>query len=420
MTEICLGVMAVILLIIVISLFRINNSLQAASEKSEVKELLQQETRNLKSDISSFSKTMAENNLQAVNALGGNLQNSLSSQLEQFRNVTGDSIRQMENRIRSLEKVSNDRLAVLNEQLNSSLAVIREENSKQLAEIRGTVDEKLQDVLEKRISESFRTVSERLEAVYRGLGEMKNLASDVGSLKKVLAGVKTRGMLGEVQLGAILEEIMSPGQYEKNVRTVKGSSAMVEFAIKLPGSGEETVWLPIDSKFPGDTYSALQDAKENGDRAAIESAYKELESVIKKEARDIKEKYISPPGTTNFGIMFLPFEGLYLEVIERGLVEKLQHDYQVNVAGPSTMAAYLNSLQLGFRTLAIQKRSNEVWEVLAAVKAEFEKFEEALAGMQKHLNATSKDLDNLIGTRTRGMKKKLDSIELLDGHDPEK
>ena len=225
---------------------------------------------------------------------------------------------------------------------------------------------KLQKTLEERISKSFQLVSERLEQVYKGLGEMQNLAAGVGDLKKVLSNVKTRGILGEVQLGAILEQILTPEQYEENVRTKSTGSERVEFAVKLPGDDEGTVWLPIDAKFPGDAYAKLVDAYELGDPNAVEEAAKNLERIIKSEAKDIHDKYIEPPYTTDFGIMFLPFEGLYAEVVRRGLLETLQRDYKVNIAGPTTMAALLNSLQMGFRTLAIQKRSGEVWNVLGA------------------------------------------------------
>jgi DNA recombination protein RmuC len=236
------------------------------------------------------------------------------------------------------------------------------------------VDEQLQDTLQKRINESFKAVNEQLEQVYKGLGEMQNLASDVGGLKQVLSGVKTRGILGEIQLGAILEEILAPEQYATNINTIPGSTQRVEYAVRMPGVDGGTVWLPIDSKFPGDTYAHLQDAYASGDTEAVAAARRALETVLRAEAKDIRTKYVEPPYTTNFGILFLPFEGLYAEVVNAGMLEVLQREYQVNVAGPSTMAALLNSLQMGFKTLAIQKRSSEVWQVLGAVKTEFEKF----------------------------------------------
>ena len=298
--------------------------------------------------------------------------------------------------------------------LVQGLNTIRADNNKKLDEIRGTVEEKLQDTLQQRINDSFKTVSAQLEQVYKGLGEMQNLAADVGSLKHVLSGVKTRGILGEIQLGAILEEILAPEQYDTNVATIPGSTQRVEYAIRMPGADGGSVWLPIDSKFPGDTYAHLQDAYASGDAQAVEDARHALELVLRSEARDIREKYVEPPYTTAFGILFLPFEGLYAEVVNAGLLEVLQRDYQVNVAGPSTMAALLNSLQMGFKTLAIQKRSGEVWQLLGAVKTEFDKFGQGLAKMQQRLRQTDEELDQLIGVRSRAISRKLRSVQSLD------
>ena len=320
----------------------------------------------------------------------------------------------MEQRLANLEKMNEQKLEALRQSMQASMLEMRQENAKKLDEIRGTVDEKLQDTLQKKITESFQTVSQQLEQVYKGLGEMQALASDVGGLKQVLSGVKTRGILGEIQLGAILEEILSPEQYETNVATIPDSRERVEFAVKLPGSDGGHVYLPIDSKFPGDTFMHLQDAQATGDPAAMEEARKALVTVLKKSAKDIRDKYVEPPYTTTFGILFLPFEGLYAEVVNQGLIEILQRDYSINVAGPSTMAALLNSLQMGFRTLAIQKRSNEVWKVLGEVKTEFTKFEDVMVKMQTHLRQTSDDLENLMGTRTRAINRKLRSVQELD------
>ena len=284
-----------------------------------------------------------------------------------------------------------------------------------LDEIRGTVDEKLSKTLEDNLSRSFQRVSKQLEDVYKGLGEMQSLASGVGDLKKVLSNVKTRGILGEIQLGAILQEILSPEQYETEIPTIPGSREHVEFAIRLPGDGERCVYLPIDSKFPGDTFAALQDAYETGSRERIDAAKKQLEQVIRGCAKDIHDKYIEPPYTTNFAILFLPFEGLYAEVVNSaGLVERLQREYHINVAGPSTMAAILNALQMGFQTLAIQKRSDEVWRILGAVKTEFDKFSEVLQKAQKSLQGAEKHLDTLIGTRSSAIQRKLRDVERLE------
>ena len=300
--------------------------------------------------------------------------------------------------------------------VSTGLAEVRADNNRKLDEIRVTVDEKLQSTLQTRIAESFRSVSAQLEQVYKGLGEMQNLANDVGSLKQVLSGVKTRGILGEVQLGAILKEILAPAQYAENVATVPGSPNRVEFAVRLPGQ-EGTVWLPIDAKFPGDTYAHLLDAQNSGDAAAVATARRALQVVLRQEAKDIHDKYIEVPYTTNFGILFLPVEGLYAEVVSTGISDALQREFQITVAGPSTMAALLNALQMGFRTLAIQQRSGEVWQVLGAVKTEFEKFGAGLQQMQRHLTQTGNDLEELIGTRSRAINRKLASVQQLEPTD---
>lgn len=287
---------------------------------------------------------------------------------------------------------------------------------RQLADIRLTVDERLQKTLETRLGQSFQLVSERLEQVQKGLGEMQTLATGVGDLKKVLSNVKTRGILGEIQLAAILDEILAPEQYEKNVNTRGEGSNVVEFAVKLPGETGRPVYLPIDSKFPGDAYGRLVDAYDAGDPGQVAAAQKALIQVLRQEAKDIRDKYVSPPNTTAFAILFLPVEGLYAEVCRLGLVETLQREYQINIAGPTTMAALLNSLQMGFRTLAIQKRTNEVWEVLGAVKTEFAKFEDLLEKAQRNLNQAGANLDQLMGTRTRAIQRKLRQVtELPEG-----
>jgi DNA recombination protein RmuC len=275
------------------------------------------------------------------------------------------------------------------------------------------VDEKLQKPLDDRITQSFKMVSDRLQEVYTGLGEMKTLASGVGDLKKVLTNVKTRGIVGEYQLGAIIEELLTKEQYEENVVTKFGTANRVEYAIKLPGEGERCVYLPIDAKFPADTYSQLVDAYDSGDGAAIAAAQAALEARIKGCAKDIRDKYIDPPNTTDFAIMFLPFEGLYAEVVRRGLVDILQKQYRVNIAGPTTFAALLNSLQMGFRTLAIQKRSSEVWNILSAVKTEFNTFADVLAAAQKRIEQTGDELEKLVGVRTRKIKSKLREVSVL-------
>lgn len=287
---------------------------------------------------------------------------------------------------------------------------------KRLEEIRQTVDEKLQQTLNERISQSFRLVNEQLANVQKGLGEMQSLAQDVGGLKRVLSNVKTRGNIGEIQLSMLLEQLLAPEQYEANVHTRKGSDAVVEFAVKLPGKEDtrEFVYLPIDAKFPKDVYEQLLDAYDAADLQQIESAGKQLEATIKKMAKDISEKYLAPPATTDFGIMFLPFEGIYAEVVRRSvLLEDLQRTYKVVVTGPTTLAAILNSLQMGFRTLAIQKHSGEVWTILGAVKKEFEKMGGMLEKAQRNLQTANGQIEEVLGTRTRAIQRRLKDVDTL-------
>ncbi len=310
----------------------------------------------------------------------------------------------------------NENLESIRKAMTTQLGGIREENNRQLEQMRQTVDEKLQKTLNDRITQSFQLVNERLEQVYAGLGEMKTLASGVGDLKKVLSNVKTRGVLGEVQLGAILEQILAPEQYEANVKTRPNTTHYVEYAVKLPGADEDTVWLPIDAKFPVDAYEQLLDAYDTADPDAVKAAGNVLEHRIRAFAKDIREKYVAPPHTTDFGIMFLPIEGLYAEVVRRGMIETLQNEYHINIAGPTTMAALLNSLQMGFRTLAIQKRSGEVWKLLGAVKTEFDKFGNVVEAAQQRLEQAGNELDKLVGVRTRQIQRKLAGVtSLSDG-----
>ena len=319
-----------------------------------------------------------------------------------------------EQRLKSFEFNNEQKLEAIRQTVERRLVSLQTDNTQKLDEIRNIVDEKLQKTLEAKVAQSFQLVNERLEQVYKGLGEMQTLATGVGDLKKVLSNVKTRGILGEIQLGAILEEILSPEQYVTNAVTKVGSAERVEYAVKLPTDDGAPVYLPIDSKFPADLYSSLQDAYESGSPEAISAAILLLTQRIKQEAAKIRDKYLDPPNTTDFAIMFLPFEGLYAEVVNRGLVEELQRSYRVNIAGPSTMAALLNSLQMGFRTFAIQKRSSEVWRVLGAVKTEFQKFSTVLASSRKRLQQVDDDLEQLIGTRTRAITRNLRAVEQLD------
>lgn len=324
-----------------------------------------------------------------------------------------------EERLKTFSLENEKRLENIRQAVEVKLTDIRTDNNQKLDEMRKIVDEKLQKTLEERMTQSFRLVNERLEQVYKGLGEMQSLASGVGDLKKVLSNVKTRGILGEIQLGAILEEILSPEQYETNVVTRKGGKNPVEYAIKLPTEDDNRVYLPIDSKFPGDAYAELVDAYDSGSREQVDVAVNTLKTRIRVFAKEISDKYLDPPNTTDFAIMFLPFEGLYAEVVNRGMVEKLQREFKVNVAGPSTMAALLNSLQMGFKTFAIQKRSGEVWNVLGAVKTEFDKFGSVLAATQQRLEQANTELDKLVGVRTRQIQRKLKDITSLSPQETE-
>lgn len=349
---------------------------------------------------------------------------SLNREINDYRAETGKEIKESFSSFSSMlynaQKSAADAQNKSLEEMGNRFDRMQDDNNRRLEQMRNTVDEKLQKTLEERIGQSFRIVNQSLAKVTEGIGEMQSIASGVGDLKKVLSNVKTRGVLGEIQLAAILEEILPHEQYEENVNTTGEAGNVVEFAVKLPGAGEEPVWLPIDAKFPGDTYQKLLDAYETGDAKIVDAAKKELVSIIKKEAKDINRKYISPPKTTNFGIMFLPFEGLYSEVIRLGMVELLQREYRVNIAGPTTIAAMLNSLQMGFRTLAIQKRSDEVWKVLGAVRREFEKFEAELLKAKKNISQANKNLDTLIGTRSNKVLSSLKKVEKLpDSESPE-
>ena len=329
--------------------------------------------------------------------------------------------------ITNIAKLQNDQLVKLTETnerkltevratLETKLKDLQTENTTKLEEMRRTVDEKLQSTLEKRLGESFKLVSDRLEAVHKGLGEMQTLATGVGDLKKVLTNVKTRGTWGEVQLESLLEQMLTPEQYAKNVATKPGSSERVEFAIRFPGhDGEKPVWLPIDAKFPREDYERLLEAQDRADVAGVEAAAKSLELHIRAEAKKIREKYIEPPHTTDFGLLFLPTEGLYAEVLRRpGLADTLQRDCRVTIAGPTTLAALLNSLQMGFRTLAIGKRSSEVWQLLSVVKSEFGKFGELLARAKKQLETANNTLGE-VESKTRTIGQKLRGVEQLGG-----
>ncbi|MGA8006771.1 MAG: DNA recombination protein RmuC [Burkholderiales bacterium] len=349
---------------------------------------------------------------RGLSSFGQNISTQMTSIATVQNNQIDSFALQLENFRRSLNEGARETREALEQQLGR----LQQDNAAKLEQMRQTVDEKLHATLEQRLSESFKQVSERLELVHKGLGEMRSLAAGVGDLKRVLSNVKNRGVMGEVQLAALLEQILTPEQYETNVATRPGSRDRVEFAIKLPGRDSEgTVWLPLDAKFPTEDYQRLQEAQDAADPVAVEAAAKALEARIRLEARTIAEKYLAPPATTDFGLLYLPFEGLYAEVLRRpGLFEALQRDYRVTLCGPTTLSALLNSLQMGFRTLAIEKRSSEVWQVLGAVKSEFGRFGEVLARTKAQLQSVANSID-AAETRTRQIERKLKDVEALPG-----
>ena len=334
---------------------------------------------------------------------------------EELTNSLGKFSDNFASSVKEFNKTTGEKLDKIRETVESKLQSIQEDNSQKLEKMRETVDEKLHKTLEHRLGESFKIVSESLEKVQKGLGEMQTLATGVGDLKKVLSNVKTRGVLGEYQLENILEQILTSSQYEKNVKTNPDSDAFVEFAIRLPGKNDvdKEIWLPLDSKFPTEDYQLLMDAQDNAEPQKIETARKELARKIKLFAREIKERYVDPPNTTDFAIMFLPIEGLYAEVLrDSGLFETLQREYRVIVTGPTTLSALLSSLQMGFRTLAIEKRTSEVWEILSAVKTEFGKFGEILEKTRKKLSEAT-DVVDKAGVRSRAIERKLKDVQEL-------
>lgn len=391
----CTSVLIISIISIIVILKKGNGGTQASTDEI---------TNIVRNEIGSQMSTQRQE-------LSMQIQSTVKNMGDMISGNQTEKMSQLEERIKTFSLENEQKLENIRHSVEKRLEYLQNDNNRQLEKMRETVDEKLQKTLEEKMNKSFSLVNERLEQVYKGLGEMQSLAVGVGDLKKVLSNVKTRGILGEIQLKSILSEILSPEQYEENIATKKGSKNVVEFAIKLPADDDSVVYLPIDSKFPGDTYANLRDAIEKGDKDEIDASVKVLVATIKSEAKDIHDKYIDPPNTTEFAIMFLPFEGLYSEVVNRGLVEILQRDYKVNIAGPSTMAALLNSLQMGFKTLAVQKRSAEVWEVLGGVKQEFDKFNDVLILTQQRLDQANKELDKLVGVRTRQIQRKLKNIQ---------
>lgn len=403
-----LDIIIIVLLVIAVVMLGIVilNQVKKASDNSNSEEFKRLE-QTIRNEQSALRQELSSSTQMSVKNLG----DMIASSQNAYAISQSKSLAQLEERLKTFSLTNEQQLDNIRHSVENRLNYIQEDNNKKIEEMRKTVDERLQQSIEEKMNRSFSLVNERLEQVYKGLGEMQSLAVGVGDLKKVLSNVKTRGILGEIQLSAILSEILSPEQYEENVATKKGSKNVVEFAVKLPSDDDKFIYLPIDSKFPGDTYAALRDAIDEGDKIKIDLAAKALITRIKSEAKDIHDKYIDPPYTTEFAIMFLPFEGLYSEAVNRGLVEILQRDYKVNIAGPSTMAALLNSLQMGFKTLAVQKRSAEVWEILGAVKQEFDKFGDVLEATQQRLDQANKELDKLVGVRTRQIQRKLKDVQ---------
>ena len=403
-----LDIIIIVLLVIAVVMLGIVilNQLKKASDNSNSEEFKRLE-QTIRNEQSALRQELSSSTQMSVKNLG----DMIAASQNAYAISQSKSLAQLEERLKTFSLTNEQQLDNIRHSVENRLNYIQEDNNKKLEEMRKTVDERLQQSIEEKMNRSFSLVNERLEQVYKGLGEMQSLAVGVGDLKKVLSNVKTRGILGEIQLSAILSEILSPEQYEENVATKKGSKNVVEFAVKLPSDDDKFIYLPIDSKFPGDTYAALRDAIDEGDKIKIDLAAKALITRIKSEAKDIHDKYIDPPYTTEFAIMFLPFEGLYSEAVNRGLVEILQRDYKVNIAGTSTMAALLNSLQMGFKTLAVQKRSAEVWEILGAVKQEFDKFGDVLEATQQRLDQANKELDKLVGVRTRQIQRKLKDVQ---------
>jgi len=437
MTEISLLIILILINSIVVVLLFV--------QKSKKETPLTDRLNNLEKSLIKIESGFREDfriNREENSSIAKENRTELNGTLKEFRKELADTIKEITSQSRNDSTIQRDTLinsfkgfqetfdknvASFNQLQREKFALLGEEQKKmvestekRLEEIRLTVDEKLQKTLNERLGQSFELVVRQLENVQKGLGEMQTLAQDVGGLKRVLSNVKMRGSIGEVQLAMLLEQILAPGQYEANVKTKSGSADLVEFAIKLPGRDDQNtvVWLPVDAKFPKDIYEQLQDAHETGDLQKIEVAQKVLETTIKKMAKDIHDKYIDPPNTTDFGIMFLPFEGIYAEVVRRAsLFDELQRNYKIVVTGPTTLAAILNSLQMGFKTLAIQQRSGEVWKILGAVKKEFELFGGLVEKAQGNIQTGLNQLDDVLGKRTRAIQRKLKDVEVLESVD---
>ena len=397
-----LAVSSLSLLLVILLLVKSNNGAGLQNQMAVVQSKIDQLEHSIKTDFS-MNRTEINNRLQSgLDSLIQKTDANHKLNRDDLRTGLIDLTQELKNKFTDLTEGQSK---------------LVQQTEKKLEQMRETVDEKLQKTLNERLGQSFEAVGKQLEAVQVGLGEMKTLANDVGGLKKVLSNVKMRGGIGEVQLAMLLEQILAPEQYAANVKTKQNSADIVEFAIKLPGRDDNNkqVWLPIDAKFPKDVYEQLQTAYDTSDLPQIEIAQKNLEQTIKKMAKDISDKYIDPPNTTDFGILFLPFEGIYAEVVRKAsLLEDLQRNYKIVVTGPSTLAAILNSLQMGFKTLAIQKRSGEVWKVLGNVKTEFEKFGGLIEKAQGNIQNGLKQLDEVVGVRTRAIQRQLRDVEVLN------
>ncbi|HPX62054.1 MAG TPA: DNA recombination protein RmuC [Deltaproteobacteria bacterium] len=413
-----IGLSVVVLVMLGMLLNRVSR-LGSENRIDDLQRMVERQERTLREEMSRSREESANSARQAreelVAAMTG-LGDSLLKRMSDIAQLQKNQLDIFAGQLKALTESNADRMDKLREAVEKRLGLIQEDNARKLEQMRATVDEKLHDTLEKRLGESFKLVSERLESVQKGLGEMQTLASGVGDLKKVLTNVKTRGTFGEIQLGSLLEQILAPGQYDTNVETRSNSGQRVEFALKLPGRdslSDAQVWLPLDAKFPQEDYLRLLEAQELGDPIAAGEAGRLLEKAVRESAKNIRDKYLDPPHTTDFGVMFLPTEGLYAEVLKRpGLFELLQREFKVVITGPTTLAALLNSLQLGFRTLAIEKRSAEVWNMLGAVRTEFHKFGEVLDKTRKKIQEAGNHIDQA-STRTRVIERKLKGVQEL-------
>jgi DNA recombination protein RmuC len=415
METITLTLLIVIIIILILLFFKSGHNSETGKKVSELESSLRNEFYQSRTELNNNLKNSREESAKNIKDFGNSLSDSLQKLQLQINEDAKYNREELSKTLKSFGDSFSNNMKIFSDTLENRLKALQEDNNTKLEKMRETVDEKLQSTLEKRLGESFRLVSERLELVHKGLGEMQNLAIGVGDIKKVLSNIKTRGVLGEYQLENILDQILTVEQYSKNVRTKSGSNASVEFAVKLPGRDDKdkTVWLPVDSKFPTEDYGQLIDAYEQGNTEAIADARKYLVKRIKDSAKDIRDKYIDPPNTTDFAVMFLPFEGLFAEVLNNtGLFEVVQREYKIIITGPTTLSAFLSSLQMGFRTLAIEKRSSEVWETLGKVKTEFRRFGEILEKTKKKLVEATNTIDSA-GVKSRAIEKQLKDVQTL-------